>query len=670
MTYSENVVTSADLLTNDQTPLDKTEISAQFVQFVNTFCIDSQYIYRNRNIVQMAHLASFNEQLYNKLLSNPSEFMNIVGDYQFISDKVLDQIRYLDASKTNRIVRMRGIITSVSDINAKPVTLKIVCRSCLTEREVTDVIPRNCKGECGPEPFLILPEKCKINDTQSLKVQEFFDDVPPNEIPRHCNAVLMNTFIGQLVPGNEIVFTGISLIKTSKQGSFPFIRIIGIEKEEKQQKTFTDEEIEQFKKLNFLESIPQIIAPNISGHEDVKKAIACSIFGGTKRIKNGVSLRGDVNILLLGDPGIAKSQLLKFATKISPISVYTSGKGSSAAGLTATVVRNNSGEYSLEGGALVLADQGICCIDEFDKMDDHDRVAIHEAMEQQTVSIAKAGITTILNTRTAIIAAANPKFGRYDDLKSPAENIEFGSTILSRFDCIFILKDQKIREKDILLAQHILDINVKQTEELFDADFIKRYILYAKTIHPELDTASREKIKQFYLYMRGARPDQSINELKYNTQEVNSSHVTQSNATQGANKSRIETRGPKNTIPITVRQLEAIIRMSEAFARMSLSHIVQEKHVDLAIGIFNASTMTAVNDGFYLDGMVRSDVMQRVKVCAEKIIKFVNVGTAKTVSSLEEYAESKEILGQAINYLTRKNKLLLRDRGRVVVRMP
>lgn len=652
MSYTENTVTSVDLLTNDPKPLDKEEVKKQFDQFINSFCIDSRYIYRNNKTISLAHLSSFNETLYNMILSNPSNFILAVGDYQFISDKVFDQIRSLDASKTNRLVRIRGIITSVSNINAKPISIRLACRSCLAEQVVTDVIPRSCKSTCGLEPFVILPEKCVIKDTQTLKIQEFFDDVPANEIPRHCNAVLMNSFVGNLVPGNEIIFTGISLIKSSKQGTFPYIRIIGIEKEEKKQKSFTDEEVERFKELDFLGNIPQIIAPNISGHEEVKKAIACALFGGTRRVKNGVSLRGDVNVLLLGDPGIAKSQLLKFTAKISPISVYTSGKGSSAAGLTATVVRNNSGEYSLEGGALVLGDCGICCIDEFDKMDEFDRVAIHEAMEQQTVSIAKAGITTVLNTRTAIIAAANPKFGRYDDLKSPAENIEFGSTILSRFDCIFILKDQKIREKDISLAKHILDINVKQTEEMYDNDFIKRYISYAKTINPEMDSSSREKIKQFYLHMRKNKASTNESNTR-NNPDVQTS----------INKS-------KNTIPITVRQLEAVIRMSEAFARMSLSQIVSEKHVDLAIDIFNASTMTAVNDGHYLDGMVRTDLMQRVRNCADKIMRFLNVGSAKTVSSLEEHAESKEILGQAINYLSRKNKLLVRDRGRVVVRMP
>ncbi len=197
-------------------------------------------------------------------------------------------------------------------------------------------------------------------------------------------------------------------------------------------------------------------------HADIKKAIACLLFGGSRKIlPDGMRLRGDVNVLLLGDPGTAKSQLLKFVERVAPICVYTSGKGSSAAGLTASVIRDpGSREFYLEGGAMVLADGGVVCIDEFDKMREDDRVAIHEAMEQQTISIAKAGITTILNSRTSVLAAANPVFGRYDDMKSPGENIEFQSTILSRFDLIFIVKDEHNEVRDQSIARHVLSVHM------------------------------------------------------------------------------------------------------------------------------------------------------------------------------------------------------------------
>jgi DNA replication licensing factor MCM5 len=210
--------------------------------------------------------------------------------------------------------------------------------------------------------------------------------------------------------------------------------------------------------------------------------------GARKELSDGARLRGDINVLLLGDPSVAKSQFLKFVEKAAPISVYTSGKGSSAAGLTATVTQDSaSREFYLEGGAMVLADGGVVCIDEFDKMREQDRVAIHEAMEQQTISIAKAGITTVLNSRTSVLAAANPTFGRYDAEKNAAEQVDFQSTILSRFDMIFILRDEYDLEKDRTLAAHILKIHVQGTSTVrepvegeLDVLQLKRYIAYAR----------------------------------------------------------------------------------------------------------------------------------------------------------------------------------------------
>merc|ERR1712151_98462 len=198
------------------------------------------------------------------------------------------------------------------------------------------------------------------------------------------------------------------------------------------------------------ETCSRSIAPEIFGHADVKKALLLALVGSfTKTMKDGMKIRGDVHTLLMGDPGVAKSQLLKQAINIAPRSVYTTGKGSSGGGLTASVVRDGmTGEVSLEGGALVLADMGVCCIDEFDKMEEGDRTAIHEVMEQQSISIAKAGITTTLNCRTTVLAAANPVFGRYNPYKSPVENINLPSALLSRFDLLFLLLDTVDIDKD------------------------------------------------------------------------------------------------------------------------------------------------------------------------------------------------------------------------------
>ena len=339
-----------------------------------------------------------------------------------------------------------------------------------------------------------------------------------------------------------------------------YIRVLGIQSEVNKDginttgfalPNITAEDEEKFTNMSrdpqIFEKISKSVASAIFGHKDIKKAIACLLFGGSpKRLPDGMRLRGDINVLLLGDPSTAKSQFLKFVERVAPISVYTSGKGSSAAGLTASVLKDANGEFQLEGGAMVLADGGVVCIDEFDKMRAQDRVAIHEAMEQQTISIAKAGITTILNSRTSVLAAANPVFGRYDDLKHAAEQIDFQSSILSRFDCIFIVRDIREEQADKAIASHIVQLHTTQrnyTEENnaeIDIDLLRKYITYAKMkCFPRLSEEAGQVLQDMYVSDRQQSKDQKLSK--------------------------------KSTgIPITVRQLEAIIRLSEAIARIHL----------------------------------------------------------------------------------------------------
>lgn len=358
------------------------------------------------------------------------------------------------------------------------------------------------------DPYVVVHEKSEFVDQQIIKLQEAPEQVPVGELPRHVLIATDRYLTNRVVPGTRCEITGIFSIYQSKQSKSsnstsaiairtPYIRAVGIHSDidhtAKGSAIFSEEEEQEFlemsRKPDLYSILSSCIAPSIYGNQDIKKAIACLLFGGSKKIlPDGMKLRGDINVLLLGDPGTAKSQLLKFVEKVAPIAIYTSGKGSSAAGLTASVQRDNSTrEFYLEGGAMVLADGGVVCIDEFDKMRDEDRVAIHEAMEQQTISIAKAGITTILNARTTVLAAANPIFGRYDDLKTPGENIDFQTTILSRFDMIFIVKDFHDRGRDEKIAKHVMGIHMgsRGAEEITEAEIsvekMKRYISYCKS---------------------------------------------------------------------------------------------------------------------------------------------------------------------------------------------
>lgn len=369
-------------------------------------------------------------------------------------------------------------------------------------------MPNEPTEKCPMDPYFVIHEKSQFVDQQIVKLQEAPDQVPVGEVPRHVLISADRYLTNRVVPGSRCTVTGIFSIYQSKSAKnsstsgavairTPYLRAAGIQTDldqtAKGASIFSEEEEQEFLELSRRDDLYNVltdcVAPSIYGNRDIKKAILCLLMGGSKKIlPDGMKLRGDINVLLLGDPGTAKSQLLKFVEKVAPISIYTSGKGSSAAGLTASVQRDaTTREFYLEGGAMVLADGGVVCIDEFDKMRDEDRVAIHEAMEQQTISIAKAGITTILNARTSVLAAANPIFGRYDDMKTPGENIDFQTTILSRFDMIFIVKDEHTRARDETIAKHVMDIQMggrgveEQTDSEVPVDKMKRYISYCKS---------------------------------------------------------------------------------------------------------------------------------------------------------------------------------------------
>ena len=549
--------------------------------------------------------------LYPSQSKSDQELARALPEHQLLIHTSVSQtsIRGLIATNVSHLVRIPGIVIGASTLSSKATALHIQCRNCahteslpVTSGFTGITLPRTCgrqnapsDGEkCPLDPYFVVHEKSQFIDQQVLKLQEAPDDVPVGELPRHILVSADRYLANRVVPGSRCVVMGVFSIYNSqknKGGSNgavairnPYLRAVGIQTDLSHNQAggmgmqFSEEEEQEFLEMSRRPDLYSVfascIAPSIYGNADIKKAITCLLMGGSKKIlPDGMRLRGDINVLLLGDPGTAKSQLLKFVEKCAPIAIYTSGKGSSAAGLTASVQRDTSTrEFYLEGGAMVLADGGVVCIDEFDKMRDEDRVAIHEAMEQQTISIAKAGITTILNARTSVLAAANPIFGRYDDLKSPGENIDFQTTILSRFDLIFIVRDDHDRDRDETIAKHVMNLNMNgqgnmqpETEAEIPMEKMKRYISYAKSrCAPRMSPEAAEKLSSHFVSIRRqvARAEQDADQ--------------------------------RSSIPITVRQLESLVRITEALAKIELAPIATEKHVDEAIRLFLGSTMDAV----------------------------------------------------------------------------
>lgn len=413
----------------------------------------------------------------------------------------LTPLRSMKSEHMHGLLKCPGIVISTSPVKNRAVCVKIRCSRCNDERTIFNTegafgsiaLPAYCRADrdrqgvgennennnCPRYPYTVVPDESQFVDQQVLKLQEAPERVPTGEMPRSVLLAVERSLVDVAPPGTRVsviciptLFTSAAKSKRDSGTKSVYLRVVGLSKDNDahgQSATFTPAEEEAFQalaKTNVYDILNRSIAPNISGSYtvDIKKALTCQLFGGSrKRLPDGVRLRGDINVLLLGDPSMAKSQFLKFISRVAPVGIYTSGKGSSAAGLTASVVRDSKGEFYLEGGAMVLADGGIVCVDEFDKMRPTDRVAIHEAMEQQTISIAKAGITTVLNARSSVLAAANPVFGRYDDLRSASENIDLMTTILSRFDLIFLVRDIREEDRDRMICQHVMGVHISSS---------------------------------------------------------------------------------------------------------------------------------------------------------------------------------------------------------------
>ncbi|MGZ7108421.1 MAG: minichromosome maintenance protein MCM [Methanobacterium sp.] len=471
-------------------------------------------------------------------------------------------LRDLRSKFIGKFIAVDGIIRKANEIRPRIVNAMFECRSCMRLHEVpqkSNLIsePALC-NDCGGRSFRLLQEESEFLDTQTTKVQEPLENLSGGEQPRQINVVLEDDLVDEVTPGDIIRITGIlKTVRDDKTKLFKnyiycnYIEALEQEFEELQISYEDEEEIKELAKdPDVYNKIINSTAPSIQGYREVKEAIALQLFGGAaKDLEDKTRIRGDIHILIVGDPGIGKSQMLKYVSKLAPRGIYTSGKGTSGVGLTAAAVKDDLGGWSLEAGALVLGDRGNVCVDELDKMRAEDRSAIHEALEQQTISIAKAGIMATLNSRCAVLAAANPKFGRFDRYKSIAEQINLPSTILSRFDLIFVIEDKPNAERDKKLAAHILNIHQNTSIPFeIDPELLRKYIAYArKQVHPKITDEAIEILQEFYVGMRGSAEDDD------------------------------------SPVPITARQLEALVRLSEANCKIRLGKEVTAEDAKRAI---------------------------------------------------------------------------------------
>lgn len=513
---------------------------------------------------------------------------------RIVNYPVQRSLRQINAEIINKMTSVSGMVVRSSEV--KPLAKEITYK-CSNDHEFHITLEKGMTVpplyRCGIDPkctskdFTIQPDKSRFIDFQIARLQELPEDLPPGQLPHYVDVTIKQDLVDNARPGDRIILTGLVRIEQEyfvgariTSGLYRLridgnnIEFLGGRGPKTSRKTEREEvSPEEEKIIKSLSGNPDIynrlvdsFAPHIQGHTLIKEAILLLIAGSTQRLlQDGTKIRGDINIFLVGDPGTAKSEMLKFCARIAPRGLYTSGRGSTAAGLTAAVVRDKSGIMMLEAGAVVLGDQGLVCIDEFDKMKPEDRSALHEVMEQQSASIAKGGIVATLNARTSILAAANPMYGKYDPFKNITENVNLPIPLLTRFDLIFVVRDIPSKEKDSRIAKHIINLYTpggNDTRSLIDSDILTKYLSYSKRINPTLTTEAQDKILAYYMKMRNVESEEMIT--------------------------------------VTPRQLEGLIRLATARARLLMKDQVEAEDAERAIFLMESMLRDAgvdVNTG-------------------------------------------------------------------------